>query len=65
MATRSNNSMMARVQRQADKVYNKKCEQWYKKMEVSDGKKSLGKIEIGEKIDDFPVRKITKFFSRG
>jgi hypothetical protein len=56
--------MLARVQRKADANYNKKCEEWAKVSAVSDGTRTLGKVEVAQK-DDFPVRKITKFFSRG
>jgi hypothetical protein len=57
--------MLARVQRKADADYTKKCEEWVRLQSVSNGNKTLGKVEVGSKIDDFPVRKITKYFSRG
>ena len=57
--------MMARVQRRADKTYNKKMEEWSKLNIISNGEKTLGKIEVGQKINDMPVRKVTKLFTRG
>ena len=56
--------MLARVQRKEDRNYEKKCEEW-KLKSISINNKEVGKIEVSQKIDDFPVRKITKYFTRG
>ncbi|MCK9429554.1 MAG: hypothetical protein M0R17_06080 [Candidatus Omnitrophica bacterium] len=63
--TNLRSGMMARVQRRADKDYENKCNEWVSMKSVSNGEKTMARVEVGSQVNNFPVRKITKFFTRG